>query len=364
VDSPSDRVTLRAFSLPVRLTLAAFLISVGVGYGSALVQIHFQDAKGGQLMPSRADMIRKFNGEQDPSKRLSPLERLIRTPESEDTPFTGQGSMFRAFTDKSNEWKKTVKARPETEVKREREGERDAILAWFHGGLNREFFDGDRLPRPPGEAPITQEFLNEDGTVRLKSLFTERCVRCHQPDGDDTKAAKFPLVTFQQIKAQTKVDTGAMSLPALTQSTHTHLLSFAMLFTLTGLVFALSSYPCWLRVFVAPLVVMAQVAEIACWWLGRIEGPVGVTCAELTLVFGGIVGVGLMVQIVLGLFDLFGTAGKVVLVVLMIAAGIGGSILKQRVIDPQLHRESENAKPQVALLSDRAGETSALGARC
>jgi hypothetical protein len=346
-----DRITLRAFPLPVRLTLAAFLIAVGFGYGAALTQVHFQDSHGGLLLPTVDDLIRKFHGEQDPAKRVSTLERLTRTPEHEDAPFTGQGSMFRAFTDKSNEWRKAIKDKPEADVRRERDGERDALLAWVRGGLSRADYDADHLPRPPGNAPITQEFLNDDGTAKIKSLFTERCARCHQPDGDDAKAARFPMATYEQIKAYSKVDTGAMSLPALAQSTHTHLLSFAMLFAFTGVIFGLSSYPCWLRVPLAPLVLTAQVAEIACWWLGRLDGPTGVTCARLVLVFGGIVGIGLIVQIVLGLFDLFGAVGKTVLIVLMIAAGVGIGILKQQVIDPQLQRESEVAKPQAALPS-------------
>jgi hypothetical protein len=348
---PPERITLRAFPLAVRLTLAMFLITVGFGYGSALVQVHFQDSRGGQFLPNGDDMVRKFNGEQDPAKRVSTLERLTRTPEHEDAPFTGQGSMVRAFTDKSSEWRKAIKDKPEPEVRKERDGERDALLAWLRGGLRRADFDADKLPRPPGEQPITQEFLNEDGTVKIKSLFTERCIRCHQPDGDDSKAAKFPLATYEQIKAYSKVDSGAMSLPALAQSTHTHLLSFAMLFALTGVIFGMSSYPCWLRVPLAPLVLASQAAEIACWWLGRIDGPAGMLCARLVLVFGGIVGIGLMVQIVLALFDMFGTLGKMVLVILMIAAGAGIGILKQQVIDPQLKREMEIAKPQAALLS-------------
>src|SRR5262249_37232733 len=158
---------------------------------------------------------------------------------------------------------------------------------------------------------------NDDGSVKIRSLFTERCVRCHQPDGDDAKAAKFPLAKYEQIMAHAKVDTGAMSLPALAQSTHTHLLSFAMLFCLTGVVFGLTSYPAWLRVPLAPAVLVAQVCEVACWWLGRIEGPIGVTCARMVLILGGVVGVGLVVQVVLSLFDLFGVVGKTMLVLLL-----------------------------------------------
>jgi hypothetical protein len=337
-----NRWTLRDLPLAARLTVAVFLIAVGCGYGAAMVQVHFQDSRGGKLLPDGDDLVRKFHG--DPTKQVSPLERLLLTPENEEVPFNGQGSMVRAFTDKSAEWKKALKGRPEAEVRKERDGERDAVLAWLHTGLSRADYDADKLPRPPGGQPITAEFLNEDGTVKIKTLFTERCVRCHQADGDDSKAAKFPLATYEQIKGYSKVDTGAMSLPALAQSTHTHLLAFAVLFCVTGLVFALSSYPAWLRVPLAPLVLTAQVFEIACWWLGRLDGEPGVICSRLVLVFGGLVGVGLAAQVVLGLFDLFGTVGKVVLVLLMIAAGCGVAVLKQQYVEPQLQKEAGVAR--------------------
>ena len=44
-----ERLTLRALPLAARLVLAVFLIAVGLGYGSALVQLHFQHASPGQL---------------------------------------------------------------------------------------------------------------------------------------------------------------------------------------------------------------------------------------------------------------------------------------------------------------------------
>jgi hypothetical protein len=336
-----DRLTLRAFPLPVRLVLAVFLTTVGFGYGSALVQVHFQDSRGGQLLPTGDDMVRKFHG--DPTKLISPLERLLRTPDHDDVPFTGQGSMFRAFTDRSEGWKGALKDRTEADVVGERTGERDAILAWLKSGPNRADHDADKFSRPHDaeKQPVTKDFLNDDGSVKIKALLAERCASCHRKeDSRDSKAANFPLETFDQIKAYAKADSGAMSLAALAQSTHTHLLAFAVLFCVTGLTFALSSYPLWLRVTVAPMVLTAQVLEISCWWLGRLDGDVGVTCARLVLVFGGFVGIGLMVQIVLGLFDLFGAVGKAVLVVLMFAAGFGVYVLKQQVIEPQLQRES------------------------
>ena len=36
-----------------------------------------------------------------------------------------------------------------------------------------------------------------------------------------------------------------------------------------------AAFPGWLRGILAPLVLVAQMAEIACWWLARLDGPTG-----------------------------------------------------------------------------------------
>lgn len=345
--TPSPRFTLRDLPLAARLTLAAFLIAVGLGYASALVQLHFQHATPGRALPGMDDVIRKFHGDPDAAHRVSTLQRLIETPGHENVPFTGSGSMARAFTTKSSDFTSETRKRSKAEVEREREGERLALLAFVKNGLNKEHFEADALPKPVElvEHPLTADFMNADGTVKIKAIFTERCVRCHQPDGDDTKAAKFPLDKWEQIQEYARIDatSGAMSLPALTQSTHAHLLTFAVLWAVTGLVIAFSSYPAWIRNWLAPIVLVAQVADIACWWLARLEGDIGVMFAMAIMVTGGIVGLGVALQIVLGLFDLFSAAGKTVLVILFLAAGVGGYVLMNKAVVPQLQKE-QNAK--------------------
>ncbi len=305
----TSRIVLRELPLAARLVLAAFLVTVGLGYGSALVQLHFQHASPGNALPSLDDVVRKFHGDPNPAARVSTLQRLIETPGHEDVPFSGTGSMARAFTTKSSDFSSATRRRPRAEVEREREGERLALLAFVKDGLNRQVYEADAMPRPASLAdhPITEEFLNADGTVKIRTLFAERCVRCHQPDGDDAQGAKYPLQSFEQIEQYARVESnpGAMSLPALAQTTHAHLLSFALLWTATGLVIAFSSYPAWLRVTLAPLVLIAQVVDIACWWLARLPGDTGVTFAKTIMVTGGIVGIGLALQIGLGLIDLF-----------------------------------------------------------
>src|SRR4051794_14920895 len=90
-----QRITLRDLPLAARLTLSVFLISVGIGYTSALVQLHFAQAKPGELLPDTEDAAHNFHG----MPGVGTLERLIRTPENR--PFNASGSMRAAFFKKS-----------------------------------------------------------------------------------------------------------------------------------------------------------------------------------------------------------------------------------------------------------------------
>src|SRR5207248_11283568 len=108
--------------------------------------------------------------------------------------------------------------------------------------------------------------------VCLPSTIPDRSVRDHKPDGDKNN---FPLTTYEQlvrilpgsapVEKGGWVDSGRqISLEKLTQSTHAHLLSFAMLFALTGIIFAFSSFPKIFRCVLGPGVLVAQVADVSC----------------------------------------------------------------------------------------------------
>ena len=66
-----------------------------------------------------------------------------------------------------------------------------------------------------------------------------------------------------------------MSLSKLAQTTHVHMLGFSMLYGLTGLLFAFTSYPVFVRVLIAPLPLLAQIIDISFWWLARLDEPYG-----------------------------------------------------------------------------------------
>jgi hypothetical protein len=183
--------------------------------------------------------------------------------------------------------------------------------------------------------------------VKIKKIIDDRCVRCHSSkDPEDAAAGEFPLETYEQLRPRVTAEAGgsAMSLTKLAQTTHVHMLGFSMLYGLTGLILAFSSYPALLRIVLCPLPLLAQVVDISFWWLARLPEPLGPLMARLIVISGAVVAVGLILHIVLTLFDLFGTKGKLVLVLLLGGAVTGaGMIHRSGVISDFLNQEKTGA---------------------
>jgi hypothetical protein len=346
----TNRITLRDLPLAARLVLACFLCCVGLGYFSALVQLHLQHgSRDGHALPTAGDVIERFSGlkKYDPNAPAPPstIERLVSGPGDAGW---GKNNMAPAFFEKSGgKYGRDCAERGKATVDAERDGERKALIAWVQSvpAARKKAYDDDAFPFAP--PAITEDFFDrEKKTVPIKTLIEVRCVKCHNGDQKpdlDEYAKLEPLVTppSQEVLPGGWVASGKqMSIESLTQSTHAHLLSFAVLFTLTGLTFALSSYPGWLRCVIGPIVLVAQFADVACWWLARLPN-VGPSFAQAILTTGGVVGIGLSAQIVLGVFDLFGKAGRAMLLVLFMAAGLGFAVLFVTVIGPNLERERQ-----------------------
>jgi hypothetical protein len=344
---------LRDLRCSARVTIAVFLIAVLLGYFSALVQLHVQHARPGDLLPSKADVVRIYHGTAGAPK--STLQRLLEADES--LPFNGSGTMAPAFTKRSDGWtdairdrakeKNISRAEAEKELRKQRDGERHAVLAWLAQGAVQAAYNDDAfaLPDEISNDAFTPEYL-DGSTVKLRTLITDRCVRCHSIDGEDDNAAKFPLGTYEKLQPYMKPELGGsrMSLAKLAQSTHAHLLSFAMLFGLTGVLFAHTSYPKPLRMILAPGVLIVQVLDIALWWLARIDGQPGEAFAQMIPITGAIVGAGLLLQVGLTLLHLFGLAGRMALLALLLAALAIGNTVRVKFVEPYLKARVEQPK--------------------
>lgn len=364
---PHPRFTLRDLPLPAKLVVSAFLLSVGLGYCSAMVQLHMKhSSQDGSPLPTPADVIERFSGykEFDGTFPKSKIEALIS-----GDPHGGfnKANMTPAFFEESDKAYKKVADKPKDDPKRkaidaERDGERMALIAFINAppDQRKEAYSADKftLPTERKGKPITEEFLADgtavaDGQVKIQSLLGERCGRCHD-NQQKPNFAKFeelePLIT---APAPETFDSGGkvwvksslqMTEEGLTQSTHAHLLSFSMLFALTGFVYAFTSHPGFVRCVLAPIVLVAQVADVSCWWLARLDLPYGPMFAQTIMATGAVVGLGLVLQIVLSLFNMYAMKGKVVLLVLFLLAGGGFYLLGDKVIKPRLAEEKQKAE--------------------
>jgi hypothetical protein len=358
------RFTLRLLPLPAKLVIATFLMAVGVGYTSALVQMHFAQANKAaeptaakEPMPTFADVILHFTGKKwqaEPETPRCTLERMV-AGEPDDKPWPK--SMASAFYGRDGSgYNALTKGAPEERKKQidaDRKGEQDALIAWANADpVERIKGYRDDTFKPAADknpAALTPEYRLTDGAIKVRSIITDRCIRCHMPGGQspgekkrldtyehiDTYLQKPKPGPFRQggdyVRVQPPVERADLA-----RSTHAHLLSFAMLFALTGLTFAYTSYPGIVRGVIGPGVLVAQIADIACWWLARESEAYGPYFAIAVVFTGGAVGTGLALQIVLSLFNMFGTKGKVVLLLLFAGGGGLAGALFKTVIQPAL----------------------------
>lgn len=351
---PPFRLTLRQLPLPAKLVLTVFLLAVGLGYTSAIVQLHLQHSgRSGEALPTMDDVVERFSGLKKAGTSAGPpqsrIARVISGPR--DGGFD-KNNMVRAFFDKSSDHKAEVRERGAEAVDAERETERRLVLAWLAAdpAVRKAAYEADKFPLPPdlAKAPLHTDWKKDTG-VAIKSLIDARCVKCHT-DGNQ----KPEFDTFAQIEPHATAppqevlpggwvrSSRQMSMEGLTQSTHAHLLSFAVLFTLTGLTFAFTSYPAAVRTVLGPWVLFFQVLDVSCWWLARLDG-VGPYFATAIVGTGGLVGLGLMLQIILSLFNMYGSKGKIVLVLLFAVATAGAGVLFTKVIGPALEEERQKA---------------------
>jgi hypothetical protein len=267
------------------------------------------------------------------------------------------------FSKDGGAYERAIKKSPEEKARleAERNGEREAVALWSRAAaeVRKKAFEDDRFSAEVAPLPkvITPEFQYPGGDVHIRSIIEVRCARCHGKDGAQSA---YPLETYEQIakylevSATMTVKPGGdwvkveepIGLEKLTQSTHAHLLSFAMLFSLTGLVVAFSSYPMVVRCVLGPWVVLAVFADVSLWWLARLSSDWGPYFAMGVIGTGGAAGAGLAAQITLSLWNMYGMKGRMVLALIFILGAACGGLVFLNQIQPGLSKKHDalNAK--------------------
>lgn len=359
-----------------KIVVATLLLSIGIGFTSAIVNLHFQSANAGQPLPGPEETVSEFHG----SKQYSQMERLLISNETK--PFNGTGSMKSAFTSKrAGGIKRAIKEKriyltelaeeqlkdnpkelakeklriandPEVEnlVYQDIDGERIALLAWIKNGYKKEYYDNSQLQGYPLEGKLaslkissSMVHITEDGSKRfanIEGIIESRCMRCHDSNAGGS-AANFPLNTYEEfVDYCVPEKSSAKSLEKLALSSHVHLLGFAMLYGITGFCLAMTGFPNFLKVIIAPSALIIQVLEISCWWFARMDAPMGPIFASAIPVLGGLVALGLLSQILLSLWDMFEIGGRKFIILLLVVGAISAGIIGIKVVLPYLKEEA------------------------
>ncbi|RMF56940.1 MAG: hypothetical protein D6743_19625, partial [Calditrichaeota bacterium] len=104
-------------------------------------------------------------------------------------------------------------------------GEKEEILSWLQDGATQE------------------------GYEKIKHIFEDRCVTCHQPK---RLMWKRPLTTFEQVKEVAVVDRGE-PIALWARVAHTHLMSLAVVFFCLSIIFSFCGVKQKYKAFFMPL---------------------------------------------------------------------------------------------------------------
>lgn len=194
-----ESIRLGKLPLAFRLALSCFLLTLGLGYLVAAVNLyltyHLTDGEPGL---SVADLRRAFYGNRENTKLASKIDG---------------GSMAQFLP---------------------REGDREKILSWIQDGAS------------------------EDGYNRtVKPILQQNCVRCHNPNG----LQRFtPLTSYEEVMAVTQIDRGEP--PQLwARVAHTHIQSIGLIFLVLAGIFAFTQTPPLVKGVVIVLPFAALVAD-------------------------------------------------------------------------------------------------------
>ncbi len=200
-------IRLSQLSPSLRWVITLALLVLGAGYGVALLNLYYTySMMDGQPGLTAEDLKRAFYGRRNVTRLAAKIDG---------------GSMEQFLPNPM---------------------EKAKILNWLQDGASREGFD-----------------------QAVRPIFMQNCWRCHNPQGFMYMR---PLQTYEQVQEVIKVDRGEPA-PVWARVAHTHLQSIALIFLVTGVVFAASSLSERLKTLVVITPFVALVVDFGSRYLAR-----------------------------------------------------------------------------------------------
>ena len=294
--TPARRWKLRNLDVPQKLLVGVIVGTVLGGYLAALVNVFAQHANAdGKSKIEIEQFISTYKRDGffalvDNIQQSLGMDDVIRHYHG-----TGGGTLLQVALDttmKTMIEEKIVQDQGRTpESLKQAEALRQMLIKWslLPEDLRKTTYEEGSPVDDDGIAILDAiKQANPDKATVVKDTFQAYCVGCHSPNG---KARQYSLVDLSSVSKYCVVHTG-VSAKALALTTHVHLLGFSVLFAMTGFLFSLTEFPWAVRLVFVPLTLTAQLVEIACWWLAKVD----VFYAKMIFYLGPLVGLGLLIQ--------------------------------------------------------------------
>jgi hypothetical protein len=230
--------TLRRLPLTFRALFSCFLIVIGIGYLTALSLLFLVDIRPNE--GAGKSVVEDISEQYHGVPRSTRLETALRGPMS-------------------------TMASPD---------ERNRIYRWIHAGAT------------------------EKGYAAVAPIFKTECVLCHNPQNNHSIP---PLTSYEEVKKLVKTNTGE-NIVELARVSHIHLFGISLIFMVTGVIFALSEMPVWVRVTLVIIPYLTIIMDIGSWWLTKYLDP---AFAYVVLIGGAGMGMALAAQILIPLWEMW-----------------------------------------------------------
>ena len=221
----------------VRILFTSTLLVLGIGYLFAMIYVwESHSGRDSKPMLSVTDIVIAYSG----NKQGTKLESALRGPMSKMLPAT----------------------------------ENLEIIAWVRKGAGKEEYD-----------------------ARIKGIFDERCVVCHNNRNPHLPS----LEDFEGVGQVAQQDKGA-DVFTLVRVSHIHLFGLTFIFFMVGFIFSHSYFRReWLKCVILVIPFISIIIDITSWYLTKIFEPF----AWAILLSGGVMGTSFAIQFFVSIYQMW-----------------------------------------------------------
>lgn len=134
-------------------------------------------------------------------------------------------------------------------------------------------------------------------SISVAPIINENCTRCHSATG---MMKSIPLTSYENAVELTGTDAG-MSIQSLVRVSHIHLFGIAFLMFFLGRIFILCEMPVTIKRVTVAIPFITVLVDILSWYLTKISPQF----AYLVVIAGVLMGISIMAQIIVSLYQMW-----------------------------------------------------------